>query len=121
MPPGTRWPARADGSASDFFSERLGEHVLVEREVRHHALQPRVLVLELAQPAQLADAQVRVLLLPGVERGLTHAELPADVPGRRARLGLAQGVGDLLFGELRALHGPTLLRGADRQSYRVNS
>src|SRR5437899_1156373 len=54
---------------------------------------------------------MRVLLLPRVERGRTHAQLPADVPGRRARLGLAQGVGDLLFGELRALHGPTLLRG----------
>jgi hypothetical protein len=60
---------------------------------------------------------VRVLFLPGVERRFAHAQLPADVANRRARLDLAQGVGDLLLGESRALHrsppvcgGPPKLR-----------
>jgi hypothetical protein len=78
--------------------------VLVEREVGDQALQPCVFVLELPQAAELAHAQVRVLLLPRVERRFTDAELPADIPDRRARLDLAQGIGDLLFGLSRALH-----------------
>lgn len=45
-----------------------------------------------------------VLLLPGVDRRFTHPELPADVADRGVRLDLAQRVGDLLLGELRALH-----------------
>jgi len=58
--------------------------VFVEREVGDQALQSCVFVLELPQAAELAHAQVRVLFLPRVERGLTHAQLPADIPYRRA-------------------------------------
>ena len=89
--------------ASDFFSEGLGQHVLVEREVGDQALQPGVFVLELPQAAELAHAQVRVLLLPRVERGLADAQLAADVTDRGAGLDLAEGIGDLLLGEFRAL------------------
>jgi hypothetical protein len=78
--------------------------VLVQREIRHEALQPIVFVLELSEPAQLADAQVGVLLLPGVERGFADAQLPADVADRRAGLDLPKRLRDLLSGELRALH-----------------
>src|SRR5215475_3091941 len=63
-----------------------------------------VFVLEVPEPAQLAHPQVGIILLPGIERRLAHAELPADVPDRGAALDLAQRVGDLLLGELRALH-----------------
>jgi hypothetical protein len=42
--------------------------VLVEREVRDQALQPRILVLELADPPDLVDAEMPVALLPDVER-----------------------------------------------------
>jgi len=73
--------------------------VFVEREVRDEALQASVFVLELPQAAELAHAQVRVLLLPSVERGLAES-LPADVADRRAARGLAQGVGNPLLGEL---------------------
>src|SRR5262249_54658499 len=103
--------------ASGVFSQRLRQHVFVEGEVGHQALQPRVLVLELAQAAQLAHAQVGVLLLPDIERGLADAELAADVWHRRAGFDLAERIRDLLLGELRALHrsppgcgGPPKLR-----------
>src|SRR5215470_16553365 len=97
-------PAPDDARASGVFSQRLRQHVLVEREIGHQALQPSVFVLELPQAAELAHAQVRVLLLPAVEGGLTDPQLPADVPDRGTALGLAQSVGHLLFGEFRALH-----------------
>ena len=51
--------------------------MLVERQVGHEAFQPRILVLELPEPPKLAHAQMRVLLLPDVERRLAHAELAA--------------------------------------------
>src|SRR5215467_1570567 len=97
-------PAPDDARASGVFSQRLRQHVLVECEIGDQTLQPIVFVLELPQAAELAHAQVRVLLLPGVEGGLTDPQLPADVPDRGAALGLAQGVGHLLLGEFRALH-----------------
>jgi len=67
--------------------------VLVEREVGDQALQSGVFVLELPQAAELAHAQVRVLLLPRVERGLADPQLPAHVADRYACLGLAEGIG----------------------------
>jgi len=81
----------------------LPPHVLVERGIGDEPLQPRVFVLELARAAELTHAQVRVLLLPHVERGFADAELAAGVD-RRASLDLAEGIGDLLFGEFRSLH-----------------
>ena len=102
---GTIGPAPGGGSASAFFSERLGEHVLVERQVGDQLLQAPILVLDLPQPAQLADSQVGVLPFPEVERRLAEAPLPTDIRHGGPALGLAQGKGDLLLGELRALHG----------------
>jgi hypothetical protein len=61
-----------------------------------------------AQP-QFTHAQVRVLLLPDVERGFADAELAADVRGWRPAFDLAEGIGDLLFGEFRLLNGPRSL------------
>src|SRR5215470_18056776 len=97
-------PALDSARASGVFLERLRQHVFVEREVGDQTLQSGVFVLELPQAAELAHAQMRVLLLPGVERRLAHAELPAHVADRSAALGVAQRVGDMLFGEFRALH-----------------
>jgi len=59
----------------------------------------------LAQPPEFAHAQMDVPLLPGVEGGLGHTELPTEITDRRARLGLTEGVDNLLFGKLRPLHG----------------
>ena len=71
--------------------QRLGEHVLLEREVGHQALAS-------------ADAQMGVLLFPDVEGGFADAELPANIRRGRPALDLAEGVRDLLFGKLRLLH-----------------
>ena len=70
--------------ALDFFSQGLRQHVLVEREVGDEPFQSAVFFLQLPEAPQLAHAQVRVLLLPGVERGVTHPELPAEVADRGA-------------------------------------
>jgi hypothetical protein len=51
------------------FSQRLLQDVFVEREVGDQPLQSPILVLELADLSRLIEAQVRVLLLPEVERG----------------------------------------------------
>ncbi len=75
--------------------------VLVEREIGDQALQTRVLLLELAQAPELAHAEVRVALLPDVERRFAHPQLATDIADRGAALRLPQGKGDLLLRELR--------------------
>ena len=55
-----------------------------------------ILVLERPQLRELADAHVRVFLLPDVERGFAHAQLTADVGRRGAAFDLAEGVRALL-------------------------
>ena len=52
-------------------------------------------------PPQLAHAEVREPLLPDVEGSVADPELPADVRHGGPTLGLAHGVGDLLFTEFR--------------------
>src|SRR5215467_4329582 len=101
-------PAPDDARASDVFSQRLRQRVLVEREIGDQALQPIVFVLELPQAAELAHAQVRVLLLPGIEGGLTDPQLPADVPDRGTALGPAQGVGPRSSENFERFIGPVL-------------
>ena len=96
-------------SALPVFSEGLLQDVLVEREISDDVLEAGILVLELAHPSELTHAQVRVFLLPDVARRLANAELPANVRRGRPAVSLPQGVGDLLFRELRSLHGPPLL------------
>ena len=51
-------------------SERLAQHVFVEREVRDQAREGNVVVLQLPEPSDLAHAEVRELLPPEVERRL---------------------------------------------------
>src|SRR5262249_47437075 len=77
---------------------------LIQAQVRHQALELAILLPQLAQLAELADAQRPEALLPAVEGLLTDAHLAADLADRRARLGLTQGQGDLLVGELARLH-----------------
>ncbi len=73
--------------------------MLVEREVRDEPFEPAIFFFHLPEPPQLAHAEVRVLLLPGVEGRVTHPELPAEVADRGAAFGLADGIDDLLFRE----------------------
>ena len=85
--------------ASDFFSQCLRQHVLVEGEIRHEPFQPAVFILQLPEPTQLAHAQMGVFLFLGVEGGITDPELPAQVADGSAGFGLADRVHDLLFRE----------------------
>ena len=73
--------------------------MLIEREVGHQSLQPAVLFFELVQPPKFRDAEVGILLFPGVEGLLRDAVLPAEIANRSAGLGLQKGVDDLLFRE----------------------
>src|SRR5262249_19254433 len=109
--------ARAPGGrrALPFFSKRLMQDRLIQAQVRHQALELAILLPQLAQLAELADAQRPEALLPAVEGLLTDAHLAADLADRRARLGPAQGQGDLLVGELARLH----VRGPPRPGGRA--
>ena len=58
--------------ASELFCQDVLEDVLVQAQVRDQLLELAVLVLELLQPPQLADAEPAVHLLPAVERLLRN-------------------------------------------------
>jgi hypothetical protein len=70
--------------------------VFVEGQIGDQAFEPTVFFFERAELAQLRDAEVRVLLLPDVEGGFAHAQLPTDVGRWTPALDLAERVGDLL-------------------------
>ena len=78
--------------------------MLVEREVSDEPFEPAIFFFHLPEAPQLAHAEVRVLLLPGLERGVTHPELPTEVADRDAAFSLADRVDNLFLGELRPLH-----------------
>ena len=52
--------------------------MLVERAVSDQPFQSAVFFLQLAEPTQVTHAQMRILLLPGVERDVTHPGVPAS-------------------------------------------
>lgn len=80
------------------------QHLLVQAQVGDHALEAGVLLFQLLQAAQLADAQAAVFLLPVVGGGFGNTHLAADLGDGGAGLRLAQREGNLFFGELRFFH-----------------
>lgn len=87
-----------------FFCQDILQNMLVQAQVRDELLQFAVLVLELLDPPQLADAQPAIHLLPAVECLLLHAHPADDLRHRRARLCLLQRKRNLLFRVPRLLH-----------------
>jgi len=73
--------------------------MLVEREVSDQPVQSAVFFLQLQEAPQLVHVQMRILLLLGGERSVTHSELPAEVADRGAGFSLSDGIHDLFFGE----------------------
>lgn len=71
--------------------------MLVEREVSDEPFEPAIFFFHLSEAPQIAHAEVGILLFPGVERGVTHSELPAEVADGGARFGLTDCVHDLLL------------------------
>src|SRR5207302_7049676 len=114
--PKSTGPAHDGALASELFSDHLAQDVLIEREVRHQALEARVLIAQLAQLPDLGEPELRVLLLPQVKARLAHPELPAYIRDRRAAFRLAQRHGNLLIRKSLALHGPLLLFGGLQMS-----
>ena len=82
------------------FSPGLRQHVLIEREVNHQPLQAAVFCLQLSQSSQFAHAEMRVFLLPDIQRLLGNPEPTADIAHAGAGLGLTEGIYDLLFAKL---------------------
>lgn len=82
--------------------------MLVQAEVRYHLLELAVLVVELFEPAELANAKTAIQLLLTVKRLLGNPHVADHFRYRCARLCLLQCVGDLLFGIATLLHGMLL-------------
>ena len=81
--------------------------MFVEREVCHQPFQTTVFFFNLAEPAQLAHTEVRVLFLPRVEGLLGDPSCR-----QRSLMGVPlstwrRGLDDLLLREFRPLHGST--------------
>jgi hypothetical protein len=65
--PGRAEPAGAVSRPSELLSHHLLQDLLVQRQVRHDAFEPGVLIFKLLQLAQLRNPKVGVLLLPRAE------------------------------------------------------
>ena len=90
--------------------------MLVERQVRHHALQARILLAHLPELPYLGRAQAAILFLPEVKRRFGDARLPTHIHDGRAGLRQAQGIGDLLFRVPRLLHRFSFPRGGTSEA-----
>jgi hypothetical protein len=80
------------------------QRLVVERKVRHHGLQPAVLVLERLEALRVGDLQAAELRLPAVEGGLGDSHPPRDVRRLGAGVDLLLRADDLLLGELALAH-----------------
>jgi len=80
-------------------------HHLVQGQIRHHALQARILVAELLELARFTGQHAAGRLLPAVERLLRNPDPSAQVADGAPGLGLLQDPGDLLYRMTRSLHG----------------
>ena len=95
------------GEFPDLCSQGLRPHRLVERAVRAELFELAICFFHLSEAPQLAPAEVRVCLLPGVDGGGTPPERSAEVADRGAAFSLPDGLDDLLFRECRPLHRST--------------
>jgi hypothetical protein len=84
--------------------DQLLERVVIQCEIGDQALEPCVLVLKLAESAQLADLQPAVPGLPPVEGLLADPVPTAEVGRLGTHLGLLQHGDDLLLGESLSSH-----------------
>ena len=89
-----------------------------EEEVGDQPFQAAVFFLRLPEPSQFARAQMGVLHLPSIAGRVTDPELSAEIADRGAGFGLAERIDDLVFGELRPLHGSTPF-ARDHRSYHL--
>jgi hypothetical protein len=81
--------SRRLGVARSFFYYFL-QYVPIQRQIGYQSLQTGILVTKLPQLAHFQDTQVRVALLPDVERRLTDPNLPTYVGDCLARIRLLE-------------------------------
>src|SRR5262245_40637208 len=67
----SRQPTRAFDQALKLSLDHVLQHLLVQRQVRHDLLQPRILGLKLPHPPHLRGQQTGTFLLPVEERRFT--------------------------------------------------
>src|SRR3954470_9072793 len=102
-------PAGVAPRASPFFCEHRLQRLVIERLLRDNLLEPRILVLELAQTLRVADLHAAELCTPAIERLLGHAHSPAHIADLRAGLDFLQRSDDLFFSAAaRSTHRPPL-------------
>ncbi len=111
MFPETRRPVPDGVRALDYFSQRLRQHVFVEREIGDQPFQPVVFFFELSEPAQFAHTEVRVLFLPHIEGRFTDAQLSADIADRRPASPCRRAYAICSSENLVCFIGPLLSRG----------
>ena len=91
-------------------------HLPVERQVSHDLLQPRILVLELLQPAHLVRWQPSIRLLLTEVGCRADASLSADLRDRRPFLALFQDERLLRVQKLTCIHAVPLLSQPGKRS-----
>ena len=92
---------------------------MVDRQVGHNLLQPRVLVLELLQPLHLRRKQPGILLLPIKVGCLADPGLPADLRNRRSIFALIDDERHLRVRENARLHPIPLLSQPGKRSRKL--
>lgn len=93
----SQWPVFDGVQAIESYSQGLRQHVLAEREISDEPLQSAIFFPQLPERTEFTHAQLRVPLLPSVERGLTHPELPTGGAGGNAGVGLSDRAHDLFL------------------------
>src|SRR5690625_2322976 len=88
----------------DLFFDRVLERLMHEREIGIHPLQACILLLEVLDAFELADAQAAVFRLPVVERRVADPRLTAEVAHLLTRLMPAKKGNDLGLAESGSLH-----------------
>src|SRR5690625_1043847 len=86
------------------FFDRVLERLMHEREIGIHPLQACILLLEVLDAIELADAQAAVFRLPVVERRVADPRLTAEVAHLLTRLMPAKKGNDLGLAESGSLH-----------------
>jgi hypothetical protein len=83
----TTGPVLDGGRAPDFFRKASDSMCLSSERAATQPLQPAVFFLQVTQPTEFANAEVNILLFPGVKGLLGDAELPADIADGGSRFG----------------------------------
>jgi hypothetical protein len=89
------------------FLKHILQHRLVQAQVCNELLELAILLVQLAQTAELRHALSAVFPFPVEKHGFADVYLSTNSRDGRAAFGLTQRKRDLLFGGLGLFHGKT--------------